>query len=80
MSMFADPHHAMPFFSLPLGSTRPRLVQNAISVLPIVARRSLALRKVMSTQPIGLLHGPQSLVWFLGTASPAATDSLNLHS
>jgi len=27
MSMFTDPHPAMPFFSLTLGSTRPVLVQ-----------------------------------------------------
>jgi hypothetical protein len=27
MSMFTDPRPAMPFFSLPLGSTRPLLVQ-----------------------------------------------------
>jgi hypothetical protein len=49
MSMFADPHPAMLFFSLPLGSTCPPLVQMPYpcSTSPLDVRSTIP--KLMNT-------------------------------
>jgi hypothetical protein len=51
--------------SLPIGSTRPPLGQNAVSVLPIIARRSLAHSQSDEHTAYRAALRPPTLVWFL---------------
>jgi hypothetical protein len=80
MTMSTDPHPANPLSSLPLGSTRPLLVQTSHPDRPSVLDLHSPIPKLMTTPDHqGCFMVPKSR-FASRAATPAATGSLNLHS
>ena len=81
MSRFADPHPAMLFFSLPLGSTCPRPIEMPCPCCKSAFHvRSVVTKLITATHSSALLHDLQSLFRFLAARTMWPACSLNPHS
>ena len=81
MSIFVDPHPAMPFFSLPLSSTRPRPIQIPYPCGKSISYLHSPIPKLMTaTHSSELLHVHQSLLPFLTARTMWPACPLNPHS
>ena len=78
MSRFADPHPAMLFFSLPLGSTCPRPIEMPCPCCKSAFHvRSVVTKLITATHSSALLHDLQSLFRFLAARTMWPACSLN---